>query len=125
MLHILFQAQINRLLIVLLSCSFMASNLLAVELQPIRYQKLKIKAPLDPRHSVDDIQSASFFITRDNGGTWSVVEKKLVHHQAGFVPYFIFTSQGDGSYGFWTQVHYSDGSSDKAPLPGTLPFLKV
>lgn len=102
--------------------SLLLGTLHAVELQPIRHSKFKIKARIDARHSIADITSVSFYITRDNGANWSQVAADKVQQQAGDIPYFIFQSQGDGSYGFWPQVFYNDGSSDIAPRSGTMPL---
>ena len=115
--------RIQSLLCSCLLCCFgfaLNTSIEAAELKPIKASKFKVKARPGNGNTIADIDSVNFYITKNSGEAWTQIDATRVVYEDGKAPYFIFTAEGDGKYGFWIQVLYKNGQKDKAPAIGSI-----
>jgi hypothetical protein len=67
------------------------------------------------------VAKARFYLSRDEGQTWTLAQETVVDAAAPKAPVFAFKPQGDGSYYIVTATVYRDGRSEAEPAPKSIP----
>ncbi len=67
------------------------------------------------------VAKARFFVSRDQGQTWTMAQEIPVDATNPQVPRFAFKPQGDGSYYIVTAIIYRDGRAEVEPKPNSIP----
>ena len=79
-------------------------------------QSIKIDAG-----DLKQVAKARFFVSRDQGKSWTLAQEIAVDAANPQVPQFAFKPQGDGSYYIVTATVYRDGRSEAEPKADSIP----
>ena len=79
-------------------------------------QSIKIDAG-----DLKQVAKARFFVSRDQGKSWTLAQEIAVDAANPQVPQFAFKPQGDGSYYIVTSTVYRDGRSEAEPKADSIP----
>jgi len=67
------------------------------------------------------VAKARFFVSRDQGKTWTLAQEIAVDAANPQIPQFAFKPQGDGSYYVVTATVYRDGRAEADPKADSIP----
>ena len=67
------------------------------------------------------VAKARFFVSRDQGKSWTLAQEIGVDAANPQVPQFVFKPQGDGSYYIVTATVYRDGRAEAEPKADSIP----
>jgi hypothetical protein len=67
------------------------------------------------------VAKGRFYVSRDQGKTWTLAQETAVDPAAPKAPVFAFRPQGDGAYYIVTSTVYRDGHAEVEPAPNTVP----
>lgn len=79
-------------------------------------QSIKIDAG-----DLKQVAKARFYVSRDQGKTWTLAQEIAVDAANPQVPQFAFKPQGDGSYYVVTATVYRDGRAEAEPKANSIP----